>query len=363
MNFYFLLFLKLVFHFLQERRNNVSYLLFEDAFKALAMEYNALITLVTDRNVETNWSTSTVSKLNHFTCALALPTDTILFCFIPVLLSEPYVASIPFHSLQDQCQKQGFLDKSIGQIQKHLRSQTIKLSSGLSFEKKGKIIELSLSISSALKVLLKAEIIDTDGNLSFMLLRRLLDDVLSSSDLLRKQSTSMEKMIDDKDRALSFLRDHLEESYDGQALNRWAPKGSHNYQALEKFENANVKRAIFESSDDTSLDQAEVMEVADVLFTMKRELKDYKKLHPTSPSKKKKAVKMNSDFAPIQESVVFNHKPPENNVNVKFEPTPSLVKSESPVKLESPVSGRDSSESPSRKRKFRKVKISKGSAP
>lgn len=322
------------------------------------MESNALEQLVSDKNTELNWSTCVVSDVTHFACAIEIPSDTILFCFLPTLSDEPFIASLPFRALHEQCQNQGFLNKSFEQIQAHLRSQTDRLSSGLSFRKKGEIVQLTVDISSSLKILLEAKIIDSNANLSVMILRRLLDDVLTGSDILRKLSHSMRKVIDDKDRALLFLKEHLEESDDKQVLNKWAPLGSQNHQALEKYDNAPAKEAIFGNIEEEVYEQTAKVEVAEYLFTLERDMKDYKNLHPTFPHKKRKAVAVNSDFAPIQESSGSSKNPIESDF-VKLEPAPFSIKSESPVRLGSPGSSRDASESPTKKRKFRKVRISK----
>lgn len=308
-----------------------------------------------------DWSVCVVNERMHFACVLALASGTILFCFVPTVDEEPYIAILPRRALQEQCQEQGFWDKSILQIETHLGSQTSHLSSGLSFQKKGETMELSLTISSALKVLLRAKTVEIESNLSSILFRKLLNDVLCGSILLRNQLVSTENSIQDKDRALSFLVDHLEDTGNGSALDRWAPSGSQNSLAIQKFETGRIREAIFESLDHKGFEQKNMAEMAEILFTMKRNLDVYKMQNPPSPSKKRKAARTGSDFAPIQDSgAVGQPTGLQKNEDTKIEPAP-LLEPECTIKCESARSSREPSESPTKRRKFRKVKVSKES--
>lgn len=329
------------------------------------MELEALPSLLLAKDANIDWLLSKVNDQDCLYCRLIIPLDTLLFCFVPLLDKKPYVAVLRPQDLEEQCRNQGFLESSINQIQAALREQTFNPPSALTFQKDNDVLEILVNLSTALKLSLKATIVDNDPSLSSIILGRLLDDILAGSYLLGRLLFSRTKLLDSKDRAIEFLRENLEELGDKQILNRWAPEGSINYQALQKYDEDEVKNATFARINETGSKEGplEDAETADLVLTLKREMKQYKTSCTKRPTKKK-AVRLPSDFAPplqlAAEQVKSDWK--KGEATIKLEEPPSLVKEESPAVAESPSSGRESSKSPSRKRKFRRVKITKESS-
>lgn len=305
------------------------------------------------------WSSSIVNDESCFHCLLAMSSGTFSFCFVPSVEREPYVALLSPQDLQEQSQDQGFLGRSIDQIRVALRQQSNDPSSALSFRTNHGTVELSINVSSALRIHLKATVVHIDTRASSAILRRLLDDVLAGSYLLEKLSSSRVKILESKDKAIEFLRENLEEVGDRQVLSRWAPRGSINYQALEKYDDDTAKNATFAGVEVVPQKYLEAR-TANTLFRLRKEMKQYKKSNPSSPSKRK-ATKLPSDFAPSSE--LEPDSPHDEGMHddrlVKIEGSPSLIKEESLSAELSPTSSRETSRSPNKKRKFRKVKITK----
>ncbi|QLL35049.1 hypothetical protein HG536_0H04250 [Torulaspora globosa] len=329
------------------------------------MELEALRPLLLAKDVNLDWLRSKVNNQDCLYCRLIIPSDTLLFCFVPLLDKQPYVALLRAQDLEEQSRNQGFLESSIDQILAALREQAFNPPSALSFRKDDGMMEISINLSTALKLSLKATIVDNDPSLSSIILRRLLDDILAGSYLLERLLSSRTKLLDSKDRAIEFLKENLEELGDKQTLNRWAPEGSMNYQSLQKYDEDEVKYATFARINETASDEgpSEDAETADLVLTLRREMKQYK-MSWSKRSTKKTAAKMPSDFAPPLQLDAEQVKSDweKGEASVKLEEPPSLVKEESPVAGESASSGRESSKSPSKKRKFRRVKITKQSS-
>lgn len=324
------------------------------------MESEVIGGFLSAKDVNLDWSCLTVNGEDCLYCPLVTPSNDLLFCIVPLVDKEPFVALLAPQELQQQCRDQGFMESSIDQIHAGLLKQASDPSSALSLQRhKGKI-ELSINLSMALKITLSATIMENDPTISSIILRRLLNDVLAGGYLLQGLSSSRVKILDSKDRAIEFMRETIEEPGDRQALNKWAPKGSMNYQALEKYNEDAVKNAIFAKMDGATEDSSKEAHTLDLLLTLRKEMKQYRKTNNHRPTKVK-ATKLPSDFAPTSESdgttVKFDNE--SNNASVKLDQPPMLVKEESPVVRESPSSSRESSKSPRKKHKFRRVKITK----
>ncbi|QLQ82172.1 hypothetical protein HG537_0G04270 [Torulaspora globosa] len=321
------------------------------------MELEALGPLLLAKDVNIDWLRSKVNDQDCLYCRLVISLDTLLFCFVPLLDKQPYVAVLSPQDLEEQSRNQGFLESSIDQIHAALREETFNPLSVLTFQRHDDMIEILVNLSTALKLSLKATIVDNDPSISTVILRRLLDDILDGSYLLGRLVSSRTKLLDSKDRAIELLKENLEELGDKQTLNRWAPKGSINYQALQRYDEDEVKKTTFARINETAGSEGPLKdaETAELVLKLRQEMKQYKNSSSKRPAKKK-AIRMPSDFAPPVQLDA------EQEASIKLEQLPSLVKEESPVAGDTASSGRESSKSPSKKRKFRRVKITKKSS-
>lgn len=325
------------------------------------MDILELKELLDQKAFQLNWYVCPFNDKKCFYSSMMTSPSQIVLCFVPSLDDKPCLATLSTIDLQTQCRNQGFVDESIRQIQLEVQSQTNK-SSFPSFQRDDDTIKFSIAVSSTISVLLRATVAQSDEKVSITILQRLLHDVIRGAYFQREFSDSLVNQLQEKDRAIGYLKDNLEELGGNKMLARWAPKGSINSRALKKYDCSKGFQGFVENTDEDTFKEENAMEAAGPLFALQRELKHPSISNPNSPMRRKRRTSA-ADFSPFQEETAKRSKIETNqfsndSVGGKSVSAPSLKEPLKPTQ-HSPTSSRGSSESPSKKRRFGKIKITK----
>lgn len=326
------------------------------------MDVLGLKELLDQKSFRLNWYVCPFNDKKCFYSSMMASPSEIVLCFVPSLDDDPCLATLSTVDLEVQCRNQGFVDESIRQIQLEVHSQT-NMSSVPSFLRDHGTIKFSIAISSGISVLLRATVAQPDEKVSITILQRLLRDVVRGAYFQKGFSDNLVNQLQEKDRAICYLKDNLEELGGNKILARWAPKGSVNSRALNKYDQSKGLRPFVENSDEDTFNEEKVMEAAGSLFALQRELIDPSVSNSNSPTKRKRRTSV-ADFSPFQEETAKRNKKEANQfssdyVGVNSDSVPSLKESSLKPTKHSPPTSRGSSESPSKKRRFGKLKITK----
>lgn len=269
------------------------------------------------------WTVGRIDNDRVFVNSQVFNDSELVFCFVS-LHDDPFIIAIS--DLVDQCKKQGFVDESVSQIEDHVHA---RLRSILDFYRVGGGIGFEVSVAS-LEVHLWAPVEKVNIQLSSRLLRKVLHNNLQKVSLLQGVTDDLLGLIDSKDKAIQYLEENLQELGGGR-ISKWAPPGSYNAKSIEKYTPPLELLQCFEDSED-------VMEAAESLLKLRPHFRNYTRSPSRSPRKRYRNSGATNLIGKLQED--------QTNSTVL-----------SPPQTQSPK--RAASDSPSKRQKFGKVKVTK----
>lgn len=270
------------------------------------------------------WAVGIVNDDRVFVNSQTSNESGLIFCFVP-LQGNPFLIDIS--NLIKQCKDQGFVGESVLQIKNDLQSRVDTI---LTFSLSDNEIVFEVSIASLL-VKLKAPVITIDQPLGTKLLQNVLENNLKRVSMLQGVSDDLLGLIDAKDRAIEYLNENVQELGGERVISKWAPRGSYNAKALEKYSPPLELLECLDNSDD-------VMKVAESLLKLKPHFRKYTKSPSRSPRKRYRDLGATNLTGRLEQ-----------------EQTPSTVLSPPSAQ----VPRRAVSESPSKRQKFGKVSTTK----
>ncbi|GAV53005.1 hypothetical protein ZYGR_0AI02870 [Zygosaccharomyces rouxii] len=270
------------------------------------------------------WAVGIVNGDRVFVNSQASSESGLIFCFAP-LHDDPFL--IVISNLIEQCKSQGFVGDSVFQIQNDLHS---RVGSILVFNMLDEEITFEVSVAS-LQVQLKAPVITINPQLASRLFQKVLENNLRKVYVLQGVSDDLLGLIDSKDKAIEYLSENVQELGGERIITKWAPRGSYNAKSLERYSPPLELLQCLENSED-------VMKVAESLLRLKPHFRNYTRSPSRSPRKRYRDLGATNLTGRLQQ-----------------EHTQSTVLSPP----ETQVSKRAVSDSPSKRQKFGKVKITK----
>lgn len=280
------------------------------------------------------WNVGTIDHEKIFFNSQGSNQSYLLFCFTP-LNGEPFVVFI--RDLEEQCKKQGFLDKSIAQIKKDILS---RVSPAFEFHREGQEIQFVVSVSF-LEVTLRAPLTKISDRLCAKMYRMVLRNTLEKTCLLQGIADDFLFLIESKDKAIEYLKDNVEELGGERIISRWAPQGSYNFRSLEKYTPPVELQSCLESSNDP-------MHAAESLSVLRPHFRNYTRSPSRTPNKRQRQLSaknlMNRDLSSRDLIPLLSQEQANTGEPKKGHPSPR----------------RATSDSPSKRQKFGKVKITKG---
>lgn len=319
-----------------------------DNFKPLTgMQVKSLRQLLRSKDASGKWFVCTIDEKKCFMKSVGTYPSDILFCFIPNLDDDPYIAKLSTHDLKTQCQQQGFVDESIKQIQQELYIQSLKGSLELNFRKVDCRLETVIALSSAIEVSIEATIVPSDNDIAVIVYRSLLQEILMGSYSLKGLNDRLENLLQIKGRAVDYLKMSVEELGGERIIQKWAPKASTNAKALEKYHRSKECNFLVESLQEQDFDEGKIIQTAQFMFELRKDF-TYPEVKADSPRKRPRRPS-STDFLP-------NHAPMKASKDKS-----ALLESKSCERIEIASSSIKEETPPlaSKKGKFRKVKITK----
>ncbi|AQZ11860.1 NEJ1 (YLR265C) [Zygosaccharomyces parabailii] len=280
------------------------------------------------------WNVGTIGHEKIFFNSQGSNQSHLLFCFTP-LKGEPFVVFIC--DLEEQCRKQGFLDKSIAQIKEDILS---RVSSAFAFHREGQEIRFVVTVSS-LEVTLRAPLTKISDHLCTKMYQMILKNILEKTCLLQGIADDFLFIIESKDKAIEYLKDNVEELGGERIISRWAPQGSYNFKSLEKYTPPIELQSCLAGSNDP-------MEAAESLTILKPHFRNYTRSPSRTPNKRKRQLSANK--------LVNRDLSSRNLIPLLNQEQADLAE----LKRRDPSPRRAVSDSPSKRQKFGRVKITKG---
>ncbi|CAR27019.1 ZYRO0C06930p [Zygosaccharomyces rouxii] len=270
------------------------------------------------------WAVGTIDSDRVFVNSQASSESELIFCFVP-LYNDPFL--IVISNLIEQCKRQGFVDESVLQIQNYLHS---RVGSILAFNWLEREIKFEVSVAS-LQVQLKAPVMATSPQLASRLFQKVLEYNLRKVSVLQGVSDDLLGLIDSKDKTIEYLSENVQELGGERIIAKWAPQGSYNAKSLERYSPPLELLQCLENSDD-------IMKVAESLLKLKPHFRNYTRSPSKSPRKRYRDLGATNLTSRLQQ-----------------DQTQSTVLS--PPDAQGPK--RAVSDSPSKRQKFGKVKVTK----
>lgn len=270
------------------------------------------------------WAVGAINDDRVFVSSNASNESELIFCFVP-LHGDPFLIFIS--NLIEQCRNQGFVGESVFQIQSDLFS---RVGSILIFSMLDNEVIFEVSVAS-LQVRLKAPAIAINPGLVARLFQKVLEHNLKRASVLQGISDDLLGLVNSKDKAIEYLTENVQELGGEKIVSKWAPRGSYNAKSLERYSPPLELLACLDNSED-------VMQTAESLLKLKPYFRNYTRSPSRSPRKRCRDLgatnlsdRLRKEHA---QSTVLS--PPDTQV---FK--------------------RTISESPSKRQKFGKVKVTK----
>lgn len=280
-------------------------------------------TLLEQRKLN-DWNVGTIDGEKIFLNSQGSNESRLMFCLVS-LQHDPCLVIVS--DVENQCKTQGFLDQSVVQIKKNILS---KISAGFDFHRDTKGVWFTVSVFS-LEITLRAPLEKMSDAVSVQVYQTVLNNTLNKATLLQGISDDLLTLIDSKDRAIEYLQESIQELGGERIVSRWAPKGSYNFRSLERYAPPLELQSCLELSDDP-------MKMAESLAALRPYFRNYTRSPSRSPRKRQRemaaknlAQLLNQDQARSTE-----------------------------LRRENSSPRRAASDSPSKRQKFGKVKITKG---
>ncbi|CCD26809.1 Nej1p NDAI_0I02410 [Naumovozyma dairenensis CBS 421] len=138
--------------------------------------------------------------------------------------------------IEKQCKEQGFNKESIIEI---LNESLIQIPNITLFQRQEvpTVLQFKINLSSIISLFLKTSKIKSLRSVEEIKLYSTLNkSILKKSQILLDQNTRLIKIINSKDKVIQFLYDSINDLGANKIIKSWAPRGSINYKAMNKFD-------------------------------------------------------------------------------------------------------------------------------
>lgn len=194
-----------------------------------------------------------------------------IFLIEKELNNIPLVTKITFNDVEQRCLEQGFESgTTIKNIWKEV-CENLNDYSNMEFSVKESEIELEVKFTEILKIkFISVGQRLSDGWLTSIIYSSLTEEIISTAQIYAEERNGLLDVIDKKDQNIEYLIDCINDLGGQRFLDKWAPKGSINNKYLRKFnkmaQRENTFKHHLESSNDMNIDE---------LFQLKREFSKF----------------------------------------------------------------------------------------
>ncbi|CCF55949.1 hypothetical protein KAFR_0A05140 [Kazachstania africana CBS 2517] len=302
----------------------------------------------------------------------------ILLCFMPSSFMyfekvSPLICYITYESVKKQCLAQGFENTDL--IFDEMCRQ-IKGRNTVDYKVR-KNLEFKIDLSNVISVTFKFPLIKAD-TASHILAKSFTREILESNKILWHLKDDFINLVREKDRVIEFMKGTIKELGGETIVKKWAPVGSFNYSAITEFDVQSQTRKSFEETASSNRDDLEVtrnmlqllqdyrevqlrvaktknVEITGLERLSTSELSSFEEDEGTYSSTEESAASTptSSPFDEVSDSNGKRSLPPTEEMSLT-EHTVDAIDVGSSINTNATASNL---ESPSKKRKFGKIKI------